>query len=289
MEIYLDGKFCKKEDAKISVFDHGLLYGDGIFEGIRVYDNCIFKLDAHLERLEYSAKAIALELPWTRDELAKIHVEACKRNGVENGYIRTVVTRGVGDLGLNPRSCANPSLIVIAGNIKLYPPEVYTNGIRLVTVPTRRMSVAALPPMVKSLNYLNNILAKIETLNCGFEECLMLNDQGHVAECSGDNIFIIHKGKLITPLSSSGALVGITRAAALECACELGIEVAETTLTRYDIWNADEAFLTGSAAEVIPVVELDGRKIGPGKCGPLTAKILERFRQKVRTDGEKIA
>lgn len=289
MEIYLDGQFFKKEDAKISVFDHGLLYGDGIFEGIRVYDNCIFKLDAHLERLEYSAKAIALEMPWTRDELVKIHIEACRRNGIENGYIRTVVTRGVGDLGLNPRSCKNPSLIVIASNIKLYPPEVYTNGMKLLTVPTRRMSVAAVPPMVKSLNYLNNILAKIETLNSGFEECLMLNDQGYVAECSGDNIFIIHKGRLITPTPSSGALIGITRAATIECAQELGIEVVETCMTRYDIWNADEAFLTGSAAEVIPVVELDARKIGAGKCGPLTEKILELFRKKVRIDGAKVA
>ncbi len=289
MEVYIDGKFYKKEDAKISVFDHGLLYGDGLFEGIRVYDNCIFKLDEHLERIEYSAKAIALDLPWSREELAQAHIEACRRNGVANGYIRSVITRGVGDLGLSPRNCSNPSLIIIADKIKLYPASVYENGIRLITVPTRRMSVAALPPMVKSLNYLNNILAKIEALNCGFDECLLLNDQGNVAECSGDNIFIIHKGKLITPQPSSSLLKGITRSATMECAEELGIPVVETTLTRYDIWNADEAFLTGSAAEVIPVVELDGRKIGCGKCGPLTAKLLERFRVKARTDGAMIA
>lgn len=289
MEVYIDGKFYQKEDAKISVFDHGLLYGDGLFEGIRVYDNCIFKLDAHLERIEYSAKAIALELPWTREEIARAHVEACRRNGVANGYIRSVITRGVGDLGLNPHTCAKPSLIVIADKIALYPAEVYEKGIKLITVPTRRMSVAALPPMVKSLNYLNNILAKIEALNCGFDECLLLNDQGNVAECSGDNIFIVHKGKLITPMSSSSLLMGITRAATMECARELGIPVVETTLTRYDVWNADEAFLTGSAAEVIPVVELDGRKIGAGKCGPITAKLLELFRKKVRTDGVMIA
>ncbi len=288
MEVYIDGKFYPKEEAKISVFDHGLLYGDGLFEGIRVYDKCIFKLDAHLERIEYSAKALALDLPWTRQEIADAHVEACRRNGIVNGYIRSVITRGVGDLGLNPRNCAKPSLIVIADKIKLYPEFVYENGIKLITVPTRRNSVAALPPMVKSLNYLNSILAKIESLNCGFDECLLLNDQGHVAECSGDNIFIIHKGKLITPMSASSLLLGITRAATMECARELGIPVVETTMTRYDIWNADEAFLTGSAAEVIPVVELDGRKIGSGKCGPLTAKLLERFRQKVRTDGTMI-
>lgn len=289
MEVYIDGKFYKKEDAKISVFDHGLLYGDGLFEGIRVYGNCIFKLDAHLERIEYSAKALALDLPWSRKEIADAHVEACRRNGVANGYIRTVITRGVGDLGLSPRNCSNPSIIIIADKIKLYPPEVYTNGIKLVTVPTRRMSVAALPPMVKSLNYLNNILAKIEALNCGFDECLLLNDQGNVAECSGDNIFIVHKGKLITPMESSSLLMGITRAATIEAAHELGIPVVETTLTRYDLWNADEAFLTGSAAEVIPVVELDGRKIGAGKCGETTAKLLELFRKKVRTDGTMIA
>ena len=289
MEVYIDGKFYKKEDAKISVFDHGLLYGDGLFEGIRVYDNCIFKLDAHLERIEYSAKAIALELPWTREEIARAHVEACRRNGVANGYIRSVITRGVGDLGLNPHTCAKPSLIVIADKIALYPAEVYEKGIKLITVPTRRMSVAALPPMVKSLNYLNNILAKIEALNCGFDECLLLNDQGNVAECSGDNIFIVHKGKLITPMPSSSLLMGITRAATMECARELAIPVVETTLTRYDVWNADEAFLTGSAAEVIPVVELDGRKIGAGKCGPITAKLLELFRKTVRTDGVMIA
>lgn len=289
MEVYIDGKFYKKEDAKISVFDHGLLYGDGLFEGIRVYDNCIFKLDAHLERIEYSAKALALDLPWSRKEIADAHVEACRRNGVANGYIRTVITRGVGDLGLSPRNCSNPSIIIIADKIKLYPPEVYTNGIKLVTVPTRRLSVAALPPMVKSLNYLNNILAKIEALNCGFDECLLLNDQGNVAECSGDNIFIVHKGKLITPMESSSLLMGITRAATIEAAHELGIPVVETTLTRYDLWNADEAFLTGSAAEVIPVVELDGRKIGAGKCGETTAKLLELFRKKVRTDGTMIA
>ncbi len=288
MEVYLDGKFYPKMDAKVSVFDHGLLYGDGIFEGIRVYDNCIFKLDEHLERLEYSAKAIALELPWSREELAKIHIEACKRNGVANGYIRTVVTRGVGDLGLNPRSCKNPSLIVIADGIKLYPEEVYTKGIKLITASTRRTSVAALPPMVKSLNYLNSILAKIETLNAGFDECLFLNDQGYVAECSGDNIFVISKGIVYTPTISSSALGGITRKGVMEVCEELGIPCKEVQMTRYDVYIADEAFLTGSAAEVIPVTEVDARKIGAGSVGPITAQILAKFREKVRKDGTMI-
>ncbi|MCR5184406.1 MAG: branched-chain-amino-acid transaminase [Opitutales bacterium] len=288
MEVYLDGKFYPKMEAKVSVFDHGLLYGDGVFEGIRVYDNCIFKLDEHLERLEYSAKAIALKLPWSREELSRIHIEACKRNGVANGYIRTVVTRGVGDLGLNPNNCKSPSLIVIADGIKLYPAEVYTKGIKLVTAATRRTNVAALPPMVKSLNYLNSILAKIETLNAGFDECLFLNDQGYVAECSGDNIFIISKGVVYTPTISSSALGGITRRAVMEVCEDLGISCKEVQMTRYDVYTADEAFLTGSAAEVIPVTEVDAREIGAGGAGPVTTKILAKFREKVRKDGTMI-
>jgi branched-chain amino acid aminotransferase len=288
MEIYINGKFYPKADAKISVFDHGLLYGDGIFEGIRVYENCIFKLDAHLERLEYSAKGIALALPWSRAEIAAATAEACRRNAVTNGYIRLVVTRGEGDLGLSPRNCPAPTLIIIADTIKLYPTEFYTVGMKLITVPTRRVNPAALPPMIKSLNYLNNILAKIEALNLGYHECLLLNDQGYVAECSGDNLFIIHKGRLLTPTVFSGALSGITRQTVIEVAAELNIPLSETNLTRYDIFCADEAFLTGTAAEVVPVVELDGRTIGTGTPGPLTAKILETFRKKVSQDGLKI-
>ncbi|MDR1818305.1 MAG: branched-chain-amino-acid transaminase [Puniceicoccales bacterium] len=291
MEVFINGTFYPKADAKISVFDHGLLYGDGIFEGIRVYERCIFKLDEHLERLEYSAKAIALALPWSRAEIAAATVEACRRNGVANGYIRLVVTRGEGDLGLSPRNCRAPTLIIIADTIKLYPEEFYRDGIKLITVPTRRVSPAALPPMVKSLNYLNNILAKIEALNLGYHECLLLNDQGNVAECSGDNLFLLHKGRLLTPTVASGALSGITRRAVIEVAEQLGIPFAETTLTRYDVFCADEAFLTGSAAEVVPVVELDGRAIGAGAAagrpGPLTARILAAFRAKVTADGEK--
>jgi branched-chain amino acid aminotransferase len=288
MEIYIDGKFYPKADAKISVFDHGLLYGDGIFEGIRVYNNCIFKLDEHLERLEYSAKGIALHLPWSRAEIAAATIESCRRNGVSNGYIRLVVTRGVGDLGLSPRNCGQPSIIIIADTITLYPAEFYTTGIKLITVPTRRVNPAALPPMIKSLNYLNNILAKIEALQHGYHECLLLNDQGYVAECSGDNLFIVHRGKIYTPASYAGALIGITRQAIIEIAAQINLPVVETNLTRYDVFNADEAFITGSAAEVVPVIELDGRVIGTGKPGPVTGRLLEFFRKKVSEDGTKI-
>ncbi len=285
MEVYIDGKFYPKEDAKISVFDHGLLYGDGVFEGIRVYDNCIFRLDEHLERLEDSAKAILLRLPWTREEIALATVESCRRNGIRNGYIRLVVTRGVGDLGLSPSNCKAPSIIIIADTIKLYPPETYTNGMKLITVPTPRTSHAALPPAVKSLNYLNNILAKIEGQLHGYNEVLMLNDQGYIAECSADNFFVVRKGVLYTPAVHAGPLRGITRAVVLEIAAKLGVTVSETNLTRYDAWTADECFLTGSGAEIVPVIEIDGRVIGTGKPGEITGKILKSFRSKVTKEG----
>lgn len=288
MEVYIDGKFLPKEDAKISVFDHGLLYGDGVFEGIRVYENCIFRLDEHLERLEDSAKAIMLRMPWSREELALATVESCRRNGIRNGYIRLVVTRGVGDLGLSPSNCKAPSLIIIADTIKLYPPETYTNGMRLITVPTPRTSHASLPPSVKSLNYLNNILAKIEGQLHGYNEVLMLNDQGYIAECSADNFFVIRKGVLYTPAVHAGPLRGITRAVVLEIAAKLRVPVSETNLTRYDAWTADECFLTGSGAEIVPVIEIDGRKIGDGKPGPITGNILKTFRTKVTKEGRMI-
>ena len=288
MDVYIDGKFLPKEDAKISVFDHGLLYGDGIFEGIRLYEGCVFRLDEHLERLETSAKAIALALPWTRREIAEVVCESCRRNNLTNGYIRLVVTRGVGDLGISPKTCPRPTLICIADKISLYPEALYTTGMKIITSPTRRMSPAALPPMVKSLNYLNNVLAKIEAQQHGYHECIMLNEQGYVAECTGDNIFLIHKGRLITPASHSGALVGITRQAVLDVARELKLPVVETNVTRYDVWNAEECFLTGTAAEVIPVIEVDARVIGTGKPGPTTARILEVFRRQVSSNGTRI-
>jgi branched-chain amino acid aminotransferase len=288
MEVYIDGKFYPKAEAKISVFDHGFLYGDGIFEGIRLYKGCVFRLDEHLERLEMSAKAICLNLPWSRQQIADIVCESCRRNQLTDGYIRLVISRGFGDLGLSPKNCPTPSIICIADSIKLYPEEFYSTGMKIITAPTRRISPAALPPMIKSLNYLNNIMAKMEAQQHGFHECLMLNEQGYVSECTGDNVFLIHKGKMYTPASHSGALVGITRQVALEIANSLKIPTVETNLTRYDVWNADECFLTGTAAEVIPVIEVDARTIGTGKPGPITGKILAEFRKKASIEGTMI-
>ncbi|MFW6217545.1 MAG: branched-chain-amino-acid transaminase [Verrucomicrobiota bacterium] len=288
MKIYLNDKLVDRAEAKVSVFDHGLLYGDGIFEGIRLYDGCVFKLDEHLERLEYSAKAIMLRMPWTREEIADAVCETCRANGLRDGYIRLVVTRGEGSLGLSIKNCTTPQLIIIADTIQLYPKEFYEQGLKIITVPTRRCNPAALPPTVKSLNYLNNILAKIEAQHLGYHEAIMLNDQGYVAECTGDNVFILHKGELLTPAASAGALKGITRDTALVIAEELGIPWREANLTRYDVWVADELFLTGTAAEIVPIVEVDARPIGDGKPGPVTARFLESFRQRVRTEGTRL-
>lgn len=288
MKIYLDGKFVDSSEAKVSVFDHGLLYGDGIFEGIRLYSGNIFRLDEHLERLEYSAKAIMLQLPGTRAEIAEATCETCRQNELTDAYIRLVVTRGVGDLGLAPWLCPKPSMFIIASKISLYPKEYYENGLAIVTVPTRRINPAAVPPTIKSLNYLNNILGKIEAKQSGALEAIMLNDQGYVAECTADNVFIVHKGEIITPSASQGALKGITRSAIFDIAKELGLPIREANMTRYDIWCADECFLTGSGAEVIPTVKLDGREIGTGKPGPITQRILTAFRARVLVDGTRI-
>jgi branched-chain amino acid aminotransferase len=288
MKVYINGKFYEQADAKVSVFDHGFLYGDGIFEGIRLYGGCIFRLEEHLERLEYSAKAILLQLPWTRKEIAAATCEACRVNGLKDGYIRLVVTRGVGSLGLSPKSCAQPQLIIIADKIQLYPPEFYEKGLKLITVPTRRCNPAALPPTVKSLNYLNNILAKIEAQNLGFHEAVMLNDQGYIAECTGDNLFLVHKGKILTPPFSAGALAGITRGAVFDLAKSLKLPIEEKNLTRYDAWVADECFITGTAAEVIAIIEMDGRAIGNGQPGKITQKITAAFHKLVKKDGTRI-
>jgi branched-chain amino acid aminotransferase len=288
MKIYLDGKFVDDAEAKVSVFDHGLLYGDGVFEGIRLYGKNIFRLDEHLERLEYSAKAILLTLPLTRKELAWATAETCRQNGMTDGYIRLVVTRGVGDLGLAPWSCPKPTVFIIASKISLYPQEHYDNGLAIVTVPTRRINPAALPPTIKSLNYMNNILGKIEARQFGALEAIMLNDQGYVAECTADNVFTIHKGTIYTPSASPGALKGITRGTIFDIAQEIGVPIQEVNMTRYDIWCADECFLTGTGAEVIPVVKLDGREIGTGKPGPITQRVLTSFRQRVLVEGERI-
>lgn len=288
MKIYLDGKFVAAADAKISVFDHGLLYGDGIFEGIRLYQGNVFRLEEHLERLWYSAKAILLNIPISRTEMAAAVCEACRQNGLRDGYIRLLVTRGIGDLGLSPWLCPKPSVVIIADKIALYPPECYLSGLSIATVPTRRVGPAAVPPMIKSLNYLNNILAKIEARQAGALEAIMLNEAGFVAECTGDNIFIVHKGRLLTPAAQQGALKGITRETIFSIAQQLGIPLEEHELTRYDLWNADECFLTGTGAEVIPVVKLDGREIGDGKPGPVTGRVLTEFRQRVLTEGTRI-
>jgi len=288
MKIYLNGDFVEKEDAKISVFDHGLLYGDGVFEGIRLYDGCVYKLDEHLERLEHSAKAILLDMPMRRAEFAEAVCEACRQNNLKNGYIRLIVTRGPGHLGLNPDGCGPQSVIIIADNIQLYPEELYENGLKIISVPTRRINAAALPPAVKSLNYLNNILAKIEAKRVGFLEALMLNDKGEIAECTGDNVFIIRKGVLYTPPLDAGSLRGITRAAVMDLAEGMGIKIKEQALTRYDLWIADECFLTGTAAEVIPCVEVDHRPIGDGKPGSWTQKLISLFRESVKKDGVRL-
>ena len=288
MKIFLDGKFVDAAEARISVFDHGLLYGDGVFEGIRIYQGNIFRLDEHLERLEQSAKAILLSLPWSRAEIAGFTCETCRQNGLADGYIRLVVTRGVGDLGLSPWLCPVPSIFIIASKIALYPAEHYTTGLAIVTVPTRRINPAALPPTVKSLNYLNNIMAKIEARQFGALEAIMLNDQGYVAECTADNIFAIHKGAIITPAASQGALKGITRGAVFDIAAELGIPIRGADMTRYDLWCADECFLTGTGAEIVPVSKLDGRQIGEGRPGPLTREVMKAFRRRVLVDGTRI-
>jgi branched-chain amino acid aminotransferase len=288
MKIYLNGKFVDKEDAKISVFDHGLLYGDGVFEGIRLYSGCVFKLDEHLERLEFSAKAILLDLPMSREELAEAVCECCRQNELQDGYVRLVVTRGPGHLGLSPDGCGPAGVIIIADNIQLYPKELYETGLKIITVPTRRINAAALPPAVKSLNYLNNILAKIEAKKVGFQEALMLNDKGEVAECTGDNVFVYSKSVLYTPPLDSGSLRGITRGTVMDIAEELGVELREQALTRYDLWTAEECFLTGTAAEVIPCVEVDHRPVGSGQPGEMTKQFISRFREKVTTDGQMI-
>ena len=288
MKIYLDGNLVDSAEAKISVFDHGLLYGDGIFEGIRLYGGNVFRLDEHLERLEYSAKAILLKLPWSRKEISDAICATCRANGLTDGYIRLVVTRGVGDLGLSPWLCPKPSIFIIADKIALYPKEHYEKGLEIVTVATRRMNPAALSPAIKSLNYLNNIMAKIEARQAGALEAIMLNDQGLVAECTGDNIFIVHKGRILTPSAQQGALQGITRDTIFAIAKEIGVAIEEHDMTRYDVWNADEVFLTGTGAEVIPVVKLDGREIGDAKPGPVFAKVLAAFRRRVLVDGTRI-
>lgn len=285
MKIYIDGQYYDQNDAKISVFDHGLLYGDGIFEGIRFYNRRVFKLEEHMDRLYDSAKAICLEIPISREQLTADLLECIAGSGLDDGYVRLVVTRGVGDLGLNPRLCKRASIIIIAAKISLYSEELYQRGLDIVTVATRRINNAALPPAVKSLNYLNNVLAKIEAMHANAAEALMLNDQGYIAECTADNVFVIKGGRVFTPPVTAGSLRGITRGVIFDLCAEADIPITEPELTRYDVFTADECFLTGTAAEIIPVVRCDTRVIGDGKPGPVTSRLLKMFRELVRNSG----
>ena len=278
LKIYINGQIVPQEDAKISVFDHGLLYGDGVFEGIRAYNGKIFTLDEHLDRLYDSATAISLKIPITKAEMAEAIKKTMKANNLADSYIRLVVTRGVGKLGLDPNKCATPQIIIITDTIELYPKALYEKGLDIVTVTTIRNHFSALDPKIKSLNYLNNILAKVESIQAGAGEALMLNKDGYVAECAGDNVFIFKNNILRTPPSSAGILVGITRNVVMKLATEMGLQVKEELMTRYDLYIADECFLTGTAAEIIPVVKIDGRTIGTGKPGKLTLDLLKRYR-----------
>ncbi len=277
MLVYIDGEFLPKEKAKISVFDHGLLYGDGVFEGIRSYRGRVFKLDEHLQRLYDSAKAIVLNIPISIQEMEAAVLETLRRNNLYDAYIRLIVTRGVGDLGLDPDNCPRPTIIVITDKIALYPQKFYEDGLEIVTVSTRRNYAEAVNPRIKSLNYLNNILAKIEGKQAGVVEALMLNAEGYVVECTGDNIFFVKKGVIVTPPVHLGILEGVTRNAVIDLARELDLVVEEKVFTRHDLYTADECFLTGTAAEVIPVVKIDRRVIGSGHPGTVTQKLIAEF------------
>ena len=284
-QIYINGTLLPKDEAKISVYDHGLLYGDGVFEGIRVYGGNVFLLAEHVERLYESAKFIRLKIPLSQQEMTDAVNNTVKANQIEDGYVRLVVTRGAGTLGLDIRKTSDPQVIIIADTITLYPKEIYEEGMKLVTASTIRNHPQALSPKIKSLNYLNNILAKIEGTDTGAVEALMLNHKGKVAECTGDNIFIVKNGAIKTPSPDSGILEGITRNAVIRLARGVGLSVEETTLTRHDIYVADECFLTGTAAEVIAVVSLDGRTIGDGKPGPITQDLRREFQSLTRENG----
>ncbi|MDD5019101.1 MAG: branched-chain-amino-acid transaminase [Candidatus Omnitrophica bacterium] len=289
MLIYLNGKLVKKEDAKVSVFDHGLLYGDGVFEGIRSYDRLVFKLHEHMDRLYASAQGISLTIPMEKKEMEKAIMDTLKANALRDAYIRAVVTRGDGDLGLDPRNCRRATVFIIADKIALYPTDLYRKGLKIVTVPTRRNIPESLNPQIKSLNYLNNILGKIEAINAGVPEAIMLDQSGFVTECTGDNIFMIKDDLLLTPPVSVGVLNGITRQAVLALGEKAGFRAQERMLTRFDLFTSDEVFLTGTAAEIIPVVMIDGRSIGTGRVGTRTLALTEDFRKLTKKDGVRYA
>jgi len=280
--VFMNDRLVPEDEARVSVFDHGLLYGDGVFEGMRSYAGRVFRMEAHLDRLWDSARAICLEIPLSKEQVAKAVVDTLAANKLPDGYVRLVVTRGAGSLGLDPNRTAHPQVIVIADTISLYPREFYEKGLRIVTAATQRTQSAALSPRIKSLNYLNNIMAKLEGLRAGCVEALMLNHKGEVAECTGDNVFVVRSGVLLTPPPDAGILEGITRNAVMDLAREAGIDCREATLTRHDLYTADECFLTGTAAEVIPVVDIDGRMIGAGTPGPVTQQLTTAFHALVR-------
>jgi branched-chain amino acid aminotransferase len=284
--IYVDGEMRTRETATVSVLDHGLLYGDGVFEGIRVYNRRIFRLDAHLARLYASARAIALDVPLAQAEMAEAVRRTVRENRKEDSYIRLIVTRGAGDLGLDPRKCPRPTVIIIVTDIQVYPAPLYAAGIRVITSATRQVSHQAIDPRIKSLNYLKNVLAKIDASRAGAEEAIMLNSDGFVAECTADNLFVVRGTTLLTPSPQDGALDGITRGAVLSLAAEAGVEAREGRLTRYDVYTADECFLTGTGAEVMPVVEVDGRQVGDGTPGRLTRRFQEAFHALARNEGD---
>jgi len=279
MQVYIDGKFFPQSKASVSVYDHGFLYGDGVFEGIRIYNNNIFMLNEHIKRLYDSAKAIRLKIPLSKTELRKAVEQAHKVNGLKNGYIRLIITRGIGDLGIDTRTCPKPSVVIIVDKITLYPEKFYKNGMEIITASTQRTSVSALNPQIKSMNYLNNILAKIEAENAGVNEALMLNTSGNVVECSGDNIFIYRNDTLITPPTFIGALNGVTRGIVMKLAEQEGLKVEELIFSRHEVYTSDECFLTGTAAEIIPVIKLDGREIGNGKPGKITTRLINKFKK----------
>ena len=288
MQVYIDGDFFPEGEAKISVFDHGLLYGDGIFEGIRFYNDRVFRLENHIDRLYDSAKAILLTIPLTREEMTRAVIDTIAKNDLHDGYVRLIVTRGAGTLGISPYRCEKASVIVIASTITLYPADTYEKGLILATCSTRRPRHDTLSPAVKSLNYLSNIMAKVEAMAAGAEEGVMLNAEGYVAECTGDNIFIVKDGTVFTPTVASGSLYGITRQVVMELVEKTGLPLKEIEMTRYDLYTADELFLTGTAAEVVPVSEYDKRKIGDGKAGPVTKRLMADFRSLVETTGAPI-
>ena len=283
-KVYIGGKLYDKSDAKISVFDHGLLYGDGVFEGIRSYSGRVFRLKAHVDRLYESAQAIHLQIPMSREEMARAIRETLAENKLSDAYIRVVITRGAGSLGLDPRKTTDPQVIIITDHISLYPEELYDHGLKIITAATTRNHPNAVNPRIKSLNYLNNILAKIEAIRAGCHEAVMLNPNGEVAECTGDNIFVVQRGQIHTPPIDAGILEGITRGAVIELAHAAGYAVIERTMHRLDVYKAEECFLTGTAAELIPVVECDGRVLGTGRPGPITRELRQRFQALVREE-----